>query len=216
MGEGLGIVMQASLVLDRIGIYCAQAMYMTLKDKLGYLGLSVFILLFDQISKWAVMEHMIRPALPEERFGVSQGFFTWIIKAGDRLPYVELPQLPFFNIVMVWNKGISFGMFTQSGDLGVWLLVGLSVIVTIWFTAWLFWTHNRFQSLCIALVIGGAIGNAVDRLRFKAVIDFLDFHAFGWHYPAFNIGDSAIVIGIFMLMFYALFLEKRFHSEPGF
>ncbi|MCB1531815.1 MAG: signal peptidase II [Alphaproteobacteria bacterium] len=184
-------------------------MKLTHRQIFGYFGLSALILLLDQISKWAVTETMIKPALAVEN---TYGFFEWYGQAQGQLPPAAIDVLPFFNIVMVWNRGVSFGMLTQDTALGSWLLVGLSVVITVWFTGWLFFAKSRLQRLGIAMVIGGAIGNAIDRIRFNGVIDFLDFHAFGWHYPAFNVADSCIVVGVFMLIIYAVFLEKSFHS----
>lgn len=181
---------------------------MTLKKyKLGYLGLAVFMLVFDQISKWWITEKAIKPALGAEN---SYNLLDWYSFANEQLPFTAIEISSFFNIVMVWNKGVSFGMLTQDSAIGSWFLVGLSVIITLWFAIWLFMAQSRMQRLAISLVIGGAIGNAIDRIRFNGVIDFLDFHAFGWHYPAFNVADSCIVVGVFMLIIYSLFFEKSF------
>jgi lipoprotein signal peptidase len=104
--------------------------------KFGYLALALFILIADQISKWAVTEHIIRPAV--DGFGESIGFFDWLFSAPERLPFVQIPVLPFFNFAMVWNQGVSFGMLSQNTSIGSWLLVGLSAVITIWFVIWLF------------------------------------------------------------------------------
>jgi len=106
----------------------------------------------------------------------------------------------YFNLVMVWNSGISFGMF-QSGETGRWLLVGFSSLVCLGLSIWL-WRHSRpFPVFGLAIVIGGATGNILDRLMWGAVADFFDFHILGYHWPAFNIADSAILIGIVMLLY---------------
>lgn len=179
------------------------------KYKLRYLGLAFFIFAVDQLSKWWVTEKAIKAALEIEQ---SYSFLEWYAMARERLPFAAIEIFPFFNIVMVWNRGVSFGMFTQDSALGSWFLIGVSIIITLWFGVWLFTTQSKIQRAAIALVIGGAVGNALDRFRFNGVIDFLDFHAFGWHYPAFNVADSCIVVGVFILIFYALFLEKSFQS----
>lgn len=176
--------------------------------KFTFLGFAALILVLDQLSKWAVTQHMIRPALGDSQIS---GFIDWMITSAPKLPFTQIEILPFFNIVMVWNEGVSFGMLPGFGP---WLLVGLSAVITIWFIIWLFMTNDLVQKLAIAMVIGGAIGNAVDRLRFGAVVDFLDFHAFGYHYPAFNLADSCIVLGVLILMIHALFFEKRFPEQP--
>jgi len=166
------------------------------------------VLIADQVSKWFVMEHIIVPKLPNAaRSPLS--LTEWYTQTLERLPYAEIKVTPFFNWVMVWNHGISFGMFNQATDYGPMILVALAAIISVWFLIWLFRTDSFWQSLSISFVLGGAIGNAIDRLRFEAVIDFLDFHAMGYHWPAFNIGDSAIVIGVFILVVFT------FKSDPS-
>ena len=106
----------------------------------------------------------------------------------------------YFNLVMVWNSGISFGMF-QLGETGRWLLVGFSSLVCLGLSIWL-WRHSRpWPIFALAIVIGGALGNILDRIIWGAVADFFDFHILGYHWPAFNIADSAILIGVLMLLY---------------
>lgn len=178
----------------------------SLPNKLFFLGISTLLLIADQISKWFVTESILRPAIYNGATGLD--FKAWLMDAPERLPYHEIPVTEFFNWVMVWNQGVSFGLFAQGTDIGNWLLIGLTAAITLWFVIWLFITTSPTQKIAISMVIGGAIGNVIDRFRFGAVVDFLDFHAFGWHYPAFNIADSCIVLGVFILIFYALFFEK--------
>lgn len=175
-------------------------------SRLPYLGLVCMLIIADQLSKWAVTERIIRPEIYNGANGLD--FISWYVESPVRLPFASVEILPFFNLVMVWNQGVSFGMFANLGDIGPLLLIVLSAVISIWFLAWLFTSTNVTQKTAIAIVIGGAIGNVIDRVRFGAVIDFLDFHLLGWHYPAFNIADSAIVIGVFILIFYTLFFEK--------
>ena len=152
---------------------------------------------------------LIRPKLG----GIGFGFLEWFEAAQHRLPYAEVEILPFFNLVMVWNQGVSFGLFNQTTDYGPLLLIAVSLGITIGFTVWLFKTRDMLKMIGIAMVIGGAIGNIIDRARFGAVIDFLDIHIAGWHYPAFNIADSAVVLGVFVLIIHAVFFEKTL-QEP--
>lgn len=122
--------------------------------------------------------------------------------------------LPFFNFVLVWNRGISFGMFSNAHDYGPYVLVALSLAVMAGLGFWMARVAHKPLYIALACVIAGAFGNIIDRLRFGAVVDFLDFHAFGWHYPAFNIADSAIVLGIAFVMVDSIFFEpKRIKSE---
>lgn len=114
----------------------------------------------------------------------------------------------FFNLVLVWNFGISFGLFPANSPEGTLLLTGatglLSLILFIWFLR-----SPRVLTLYgLALVIGGAVGNIVDRIRHGAVVDFLDFHLYGYHWPAFNIADSIIFLGVVLLLLDSI-LEAR-------
>jgi signal peptidase II len=119
----------------------------------------------------------------------------------------------FFNLVTVWNRGISFGMF-QSGETGRWLLVILSTFVSLGLGLWL-WRQTRvLPSLALGAVIGGALGNIIDRIWRGAVADFFDFHLMGYHWPAFNIADSAITIGVVVLL-YDSFRSDGATVEPG-
>jgi signal peptidase II len=121
--------------------------------------------------------------------------------------------LPFFNIVMVWNKGVSFGLFNDFQAYGPIILSAMSVVIAAVFTVWLFRSTSKFQSFAIALVLSGAVGNVIDRIRFGAVVDFLDFHAYGYHYPAFNVADSCIVVGVVLLMIHAFFLDRPLTTD---
>jgi len=108
---------------------------------------------------------------------------------------------PFFDIVMVWNRGISFGLF-NAGDAAAqrWILIGLSLVIVAVLLVWLWRAEKRLLGVAIGLVVGGAIGNVVDRLRFGAVADFLSFHLGEYYWPAFNVADAAIVCGVGLLL----------------
>ncbi|WP_300301822.1 signal peptidase II [Ferrovibrio sp.] len=107
---------------------------------------------------------------------------------------------PFFNLVLVWNTGVSFGLFQEDTPLRSWTLIGVAAAVLVWLLVWLWRAQGWLIGAALGLIIGGAIGNIIDRYRFGAVFDFLDFHAFGWHWPAFNVADSAIVVGVGLLL----------------
>jgi len=106
----------------------------------------------------------------------------------------------FFNLVLVWNRGVSFGMFQAGSEAGRWLLVGVALLVSALLVVWLRRERRKLPRLAIWLILAGALGNVVDRVRYGAVVDFLDFHAFGYHWPAFNVADSAIVVGAALLV----------------
>ena len=179
-------------------------------NKLYYLILIIFFLIIDQLSKWSVTEFLIRPSVSEE--ASPYGFLAWFSDVKERLPFTSLEVLPFFNIVMVWNQGISFGLFNEGSNAAPLLLSGLSVVISSIFLVWLFKTRSKLQAMAISLVIAGAIGNVIDRLRFGAVIDFLDFHAAGFHWPAFNAADSFICVGVFLLIIQSFFFEPETKS----
>lgn len=116
-------------------------------------------------------------------------------------PGASIPVLPFFNLVMVWNSGISYGLFPASGR-GTVLLIGLSV-VAVAVLGWLLW-HSTSRALAIGygLIIGGALGNnLVDRLVYGKVADFFHFYGFGYDWYVFNIADVAITLGAVAILY---------------
>lgn len=168
--------------------------------RLVALSVALDIVIADQVSKWAVLEWIVRPAAGQ---GISLGIVEWFLSS-ERLPYTRVEIFPFFNIVMVWNQGVSFGMF--GGGVAPFALVGLAALITGIFAVWLSRTTRWVDAAACALVIGGAVGNIVDRLRLGAVADFIDIHVAGHHWPAFNLADSCITLGIAVVLFDALFL----------
>ena len=115
----------------------------------------------------------------------------------------------FFNLVPVRNTGVSFGLFGTNTELARWALVGVAVVIMIALLIWLIRAGSKYITVALVLVIGGAVSNVIDRALSGAVIDFLDFHAFGVHWPAFNIADSVIVLGTAMLLYDGLFGPAR-------
>jgi len=140
------------------------------------------VLVADQVTKWWIL-----------------GLFS-----DAERPYFEIT--PFFNIVLAWNSGISFGMFGDSGAYGPTILIVLTLVITGVLAVWLLRAESRLMAVSLGLIIGGAIGNVIDRFRFGAVTDFLDMHVLGYHWPAFNVADSAIVIGAGALIWESLFV----------
>ena len=110
---------------------------------------------------------------------------------------------PFFNLVWTGNDGISFGML-QGLPYGQWLLSFMALIITGFFFMWLLRTKSLWVCCALGLRIGGALGNTFERLYYGYVIDILDFHFAGYHWPAFNLTDSAIFIGVSLLIYYEL------------
>ena len=146
------------------------------------LAIAAVILAADQISKYMLI-------------GVMQD---------NGFQPIEI--MPFFNLVMVWNRGVSFGLFASNMEIVRWLLTALAVGVSIGLLIWLYRATNRWLAIGLGLVVGGAIGNAIDRVVYGAVADFFDFHLAGiGHWPAFNVADSAIVVGVGFLLIDSLF-----------
>ena len=111
------------------------------------------------------------------------------------------------NLVPVWNSGMSFGLLS---DGGLWVRIGLAALaflVSGWFV-WALPKLDRSQRFAGAIIAGGAIGNAIDRLRFGRVVDFIDFHIGAWHWPAFNVADTAITIGAGLWAYSILFGQE--------
>lgn len=136
--------------------------------------------LLDQATKYIILEHVMNPPQPIE-------------------------VTPFFNIVLAWNRGVSFGLFGHESDLGPILLTLLAFVISAALLVWMRRAEDRLTVIALGLIVGGALGNVIDRMRFGAVTDFLDFHAFGYHWPAFNVADSAICIGAAILIGSSLF-----------
>ncbi len=106
----------------------------------------------------------------------------------------------FFNIVLVANRGVSFGLFNDGAAVNAIIFSLLAAAIVVALVVWLLRASGRVLPAAIGLVIGGAVGNVIDRLRLGAVVDFLDFHLDAWHWPAFNVADAAICIGVAVMI----------------
>lgn len=115
-------------------------------------------------------------------------------------PPVRIEVLPVLNITPVWNRGVSFGLLASDSPWTPWLLSGFAVVVTGVLVVWLSRARGAALVHGLGAVIGGAVGNVVDRLRFGAVVDFIDAHWGELHWPAFNIADAAITLGVGLLL----------------
>ncbi len=142
------------------------------------LGLTIagLVVVLDQLTKWWILEYVMQP-----------------------IPHV-VEVTPFFNLVLAWNQGVSFGMFSNETAIMPYILSAVALAIVVVLLGWLRSADRVLVALSIGMVIGGAIGNIVDRLRFGAVTDFLDFHAFGWHFWAFNVADAGISVGVVLLI----------------
>ncbi len=165
--------------------------------KFGLLLAAVTFLL-DQLSKYWVV-HLFWPGQGCEPLNKAVAY---------KCHYVVTP---FMDLTMAWNTGISYGLLANYGLTGQILLIAFSVLAVIGFTIWLSRSNSLLLAISIALVIGGAAGNAVDRVLYEAVADFVSLHAFGFFWYIFNLADVAIVAGAAGLM-YDLFIGSG-HSE---
>ena len=126
------------------------------------------------------------------------------------LPGERLELTAFFNMVLVYNKGAAFSFLSDAGGWQTPLLIGFALVaIAIVGTLLVRSTGRRLLCAGLALILGGALGNLIDRFRFGQVVDFLDFHAAGWHWPAFNVADSAITVGAALLILEGFLHEGR-------
>ncbi len=130
----------------------------------------------------------------------DQASKVWVL-AQDTAHQLPRSLTPFFDLVLVWNRGISFGMLKSDAAYGPWLLKGMAALLMLVLLRWLWTASCRLQAAALGLILGGAVGNVIDRFRYGAVVDFLDVNLNGWHLPAFNVADSAICVGVVLLMF---------------
>jgi len=138
---------------------------------------------------------------------VDQVSKTYLVGLMQQYP-AGIEVTSFFNLVMVWNKGVSFGMFA-GGDMTRWILIGISVAISIVILVWLKKATNKPLTIGLGLVLGGAIGNIIDRIHYGAVADFFDFDLIFMRWPSFNVADMAIVCGVILLLLENLFQSKK-------
>jgi signal peptidase II len=126
------------------------------------------------------------------------------------LPLREPIRLaPFLDLIVVWNRGISYGLFQQHTEFGRWLLILLSVAASLALSIWIKRTANRWLAASLALIVGGALGNVVDRLAYGAVFDFIHIHVGSFSWYVFNVADAAIVAGVAGLLYDSFVLDRR-------
>jgi signal peptidase II len=150
------------------------------------IAIALAVFLVDQAAKWII---------------------TYVLQLPER---ITLHLLPFFQLNWVPNHGVSMGYLTAGSALQRWLLVGLTAAISIFVLAWLWREKRRDDTIALALVLGGALGNILDRVRLGYVVDYADLH-FGGYRPflVFNLGDAAITIGVLLLLVRALLTRER-------
>ncbi len=143
-------------------------------------GLAIATLLLDQLSKWWIVNFVMKP------------------------PAI-IEVVSFFNLVLGYNRGVSFGMLGSDSEIGRWLLSALAIVIICALTMWLLRVEKPQLLGALGLIIGGAMGNVIDRIQYGAVIDFLDFHVGIHHWPAFNVADMGITCGAAILIWDTIF-----------
>jgi signal peptidase II len=149
------------------------------------------VLVADQVTKYAVLHGL--GLVPGEALAVA----------------------PFLDLVLTFNRGISYGLWPQSSEFGRNLLIVLSLAAACFFMLWLARTPSRLVAAALGLLIGGAVGNAIDRALYGAVVDFISLHAMGWRWYVFNLADSAIVAGVLGLLYDGLLLRATKTPPSG-
>ena len=152
---------------------------------LKWLGLSLLAVILDQVSKLAV--------------------------DGTMQLYESIQIMPFFRLTYVRNTGAAFSFLSDAGGWQRWFFAGLAIVISLVIAVWLtrLKQHETLLAVALSLVLGGAVGNLIDRLSYGYVIDFLDAYYQQWHFPAFNVADSAITVGVAMLLIDAVFLARH-------
>ena len=169
-------------MLDRSGFSCHLPNMNLIKGRIWAAALIVLVVFADQLTKWMV--------LAEPRFNALD-----CLESG--LGCGRIPVAGPFDLSMVWNRGISYGLLQSEGVMR-WLLAGLMLVIAVGFFVWLLRAQGKWLRLALTLVVAGAIGNLIDRVRFGAVVDFIDAQElfFPW---VFNIADAAISVGAVLL-----------------
>ena len=143
---------------------------------LKYLFITSLVILFDQVSKWLMV--------------------TWLSL------YETVIVMPYFNLTMVHNEGAAFSFLAQAGGWQRWFFIGLALIISVVLLVWLakLKPTEKLEAISLSLILGGALGNVIDRISYGYVIDFIDLYIGHNHWPVFNIADSAICIGAILLV----------------
>jgi lipoprotein signal peptidase len=144
----------------------------------------------------------------------DQGSKHWVLNGLDLPNQGSVAVLPFLNLTMVWNRGVTFGLLGGLGEAGAWLLAAVALAVVAALFLWLRRAETASVALALGAIGGGAVGNVIDRLRFGAVVDFLHAHAWGWSWYVFNVADAAIVCGVATLVIDGLMRPARPTPSP--
>ena len=142
---------------------------------------------------------------------LHKAWMLYVFNIGAKTP---VAIAPFFDLVLVWNQGISYGLLPQQGELGRLGLILFAIVASLALAVWLARQTSQLAGASIGLIIGGAVGNAIDRIAYGAVADFFSFHAFGFEWYVFNIADTAIVAGVLGLLYGSLIQGSQKGRKP--
>ncbi len=148
-------------------------------------------------------------------FVIDQLVKFWIVNLVELQSRVSVPVLPVFSLTWVENRGVSMGMLTADTEVGRWLLVGLTGLIATVVAIWIRRERHMPEMVALGLVLGGALGNIVDRIRFGYVVDFIHLHAGPWSFYVFNVADAAITLGVIILLVRALFSRPDTSDSAG-
>lgn len=154
-------------------------------------AVAAVVFLVDQLAKW------------------------WIIERLGLRDLESVPLLPILSLTWVENRGVSMGLLTADTETGRWLLVGLTAAIAVVVAFWIRRERHWPEALALGLVLGGALGNIVDRVRFGYVVDFVHLHVGAWSFYVFNVADAAITIGVAILLLSTLRGRSDTHATAS-
>ena len=140
---------------------------------------------------------------------LDQASKSWLLYGLQMHDFERIAVTPFLSIDLLWNTGVSFSLFPQGTAAGRWILLGLTVAATLLLGGWLWRVGSRLAAAGLGAIVGGAVGNGYDRFMHGAVVDFVDFHAFGYNWYVFNVADAAITLGVIALLGDSLLAGRR-------
>jgi lipoprotein signal peptidase len=141
--------------------------------------------------------------------GADQASKWWVLHGIDLPDAGRIVLLPVLNLTMVWNRGVTFGLLNGVGGWSALALAAVALAVVVALGFWLRRAESAVVAIALGAITGGAIGNVIDRLRFGAVVDFIDAHLGDWHWYVFNVADAAIVCGVAALVLENVLPERR-------
>jgi signal peptidase II len=139
----------------------------------------------------------------------DQASKLWVLYGLKMVDHEKVAVTPFMDFELLWNPGISFSLFQQDTAAGRWILLGLTLAATVLLSAWLWRVGSRVAGIALGAIVGGALGNGYDRFVYNAVVDFVGLHAFGYHWYVFNVADTAITLGVILLLYDSFAADRR-------